>query len=571
MLILVRQIRVRGDEIVDQRDVEMETDALRVGSGKGQDLQLFGDAVAPEHAVLRPRPDGRLRVEGRSGNQVTAADRDVGRADLAIGEVARIGTHRISLVEAPPGFDAAIEVRIDADAAQSVRDRLGDELALKLPGIRGYAYMLALLVIGLALALPLLGYYHDGAGEALEAHGGPTDRLWSTGPLADAHHLPGIADDCNVCHVEPFERVRDETCLGCHEATTVHFAPAHPLTGEFGGDCRACHKEHNEPPTLIVEDKRLCTDCHAQEQQRLIETAPAVGTTPVAAAPDDVPPATAFTADAHPEFLASLLRREDQGWRVHRRRLDGGAAESSHLKFPHDVHLDAAKVSLADGPGSEDRALACTDCHTLEKEGEHFRPVTMETTCAGCHSLAFDDAQPDRQLPHGEPEALRTHLEEFYVRQAALQQRAGPTPPARRVPNTPETRRCEGEPLDCGVAWADQEMDRLFTKAGCVSCHVVDREADGDWRVRPVRLVEDWFPAARFDHRPHLNPGMDDDGATCTGCHRAQDSSDSQDVLMPGIETCAGCHAEDRRQSVALQCVDCHAFHRTGMAAMGEE
>lgn len=569
MLTLVRQTRVRGEEVVDQRDVELETDALRVGSGKGQDLQLFGEEVGAEHAVLRPQPDGRLRIDCRGGYQVTVGEKDVGRTTADAGEWVRIGSHRLARVEAPPGFDAAIEIRIDADVSPSAGERLRDELSLKLPRTRRYSYALALLVALIALALPLLGSLHDDVQATLERYGGPTDRLWTTGPLADAHHLPEIVADCNVCHVEPFERVRNEACLDCHDETAAHFAAGHPVLEEFSGNCRACHEEHNEPANLIVRYNALCTDCHARERQRLVEEAPPVASLPVTSAPDTLPPVTGFTADRHPEFLVSLPRPSDGGWHVVRERLGTAAvAESSRLEFPHDVHMAGDKVSLADGPSREDRPLVCADCHQLEEQGEHFRPVTMESTCAGCHNLAFDDAQPARQLPHGEPETLRTYLEEFYVRQAALQRRAPPPDPARRVPEKPPERLCEGDPLDCGMAWADEEMDKLFTKAGCVSCHEVYR-GEEDWAVRPVRLARDWYGAMRFDHVPHLNPGLSAGGGeTCGDCHEAAESSESADVLMPGIETCVDCHGGDREENIVLRCVDCHAFHRPGMGAM---
>lgn len=568
MLILIRQIRMRGKEVVDQRDVELETDALRVGGGKDQDLQLFGDGVGAEHAVLQLQSDGRLRIDCRGGRQATVGGQQVARAAVDAGEWIGIGTHRLARVEAPPGFDAALEVRIDADASQSAGERLRDELALKLPRARRYSYALALLVALVALGLPLLGYYHDDAQETLERYGGPTDQLWSSGPLAAAHHLPEIVENCNVCHVEPFVMVRNEACLDCHNETTAHFAVGHPIVDEFDDDCQSCHKEHNEPANLIVRYKSLCVDCHAEERRRLVKTSPPVSSLPVISAPEIVAPVEAFTADGHPEFLVSLLRPSSGGnWHVIRERLDDTATEFSRLKFPHDLHMNIEKVSLKDGPAGKERALGCVDCHRLEEEGEHFQPVTMEPTCAGCHNLAFDDAQPGRQLPHGEPETLRTYLEEYYIKQAALQKRAPPPDPARRVPEKPPERLCEGDPLDCGLAWADQEMDKLFTKAGCVSCHEVYR-GEGDWRVRPVRLARDWYAAMRFDHLPHLNPGMSASGEMCVDCHAAPDSSESGDVLMPGIEGCVDCHGEDREESVVLECVTCHAFHRPGMEAM---
>ncbi|MDT0618791.1 MULTISPECIES: cytochrome c3 family protein [Spectribacter] len=572
MLILVRKIRVRGEQVLDQRDVELTRRTLYTGRGKAQHLQLFGDGIGAEHAWLRPKRDGRLKIGCLGSNHIRLDEGEVRRATLTQDEWAWIGPHRVARIAAPPGFDAAIEVRIDADAVPPVQERLRDELRLRLPGTRRYSYLLAAVVAAVGIGLPLLAFYHEDVSEQMARYGAPTDQIWSSGKLANAHHLPSITEDCNVCHVEPFERVRNDACLDCHNETTAHFSPQHPVVEEFRGACRDCHAEHNEPTTLVMRENSLCTDCHAQEQERRLADAAQVGSTPVADAPATLPAATALTSEQHPRFLVSLLRRSEDGWRVHREPLDDGVTESaSNLKFPHDLHRDHEKVSLADGPGHEDRALICADCHTLERDGEHFQAVSMEATCSGCHSLAFDDAMPDRQLPHGEPETLRTYLEEFYVRQAALQKRDPPPAPARRVPaSQPENRRCEGDPLDCGLAWADQEMDKLFTKAGCVSCHTVEQR-DEEWHVRPVRLVSDWFPSARFDHVPHLEPGNDEDDEVCLGCHKAEASDEAHDVLMPGLETCVECHGNTRSAGVALQCIDCHSFHRPGMTTMGAQ
>lgn len=574
MIVLIRKVRTRGGQVIDRRDTEVRAKTLRVGSGEDQELQLFGPTVAPAHAVIKPRADGELRIECSKGQHFRIGEKETTRALLNPGEWAELGPHRITVMVAPPGFEAAIEVRIDTEAAPVIKDRLRDGLTLKLPGLRRYSYGLALLVALIGLGLPLLSFFEPETVRVVEEFTGPTDQVWSTGPLAAAHHLPGIADDCNVCHAKPFERVKNQACLECHDKTTTHFPAGHPMTENlenFDSRCQACHKEHNEPPTLVVKDKILCTDCHSNAQKRLVAGAPAIGDTPLSSAPENISKVSAFSQAGHPEFLASFLRDSDKGWRVQRTRLGGETAkESSGLKFPHDLHL-GEKVSLADGPGSVDRNLVCTDCHQLDREGEHFEPVSMETTCAGCHSLAFDDVQPDRQLPHGDPQRLRTYLEEYYISQAARGQlNAAPSANRRILPNAEHsrTRRCTGSTLKCGTQRADDEMDKLFTKAGCVSCHEVYRE-DDEWQVRPVRLVEDWYSAARFDHVPHLNPGANNNDETCVNCHAATTSAHSEDVLMPGLETCVQCHSEARSSAIVLQCVDCHGFHRPGLPLMG--
>lgn len=569
MLVLIRNIRVRGDAIVDQRDVELDCRRLRLGSGRGQDIQLFGEQVGAAHATLKPYGGGlRIRCQGR--HRVTIDDTHRRRVRLPNEQWAQIGGHQLRSVEPPPGFDAAIELRIDADASPAIKQRLADEFALRLPRTRQWAYLLVLLVGALSLGLPMLGHYYPETGETIAAYGGPTDALWSTGPLFSAHHLPQTAKECTVCHVEPFQPVQNKACLTCHADISRHFVAGHPLPVAFDGQCTDCHQEHNEPSTLVAMRPGLCSSCHIEALQRH------VGDTgefplPVFKAPDRVEPATAFTDQQHPQFVASLLRHSGQGWRIERARIGSkNAVESSNLKFSHVQHLDFEQVSLADGPSHVDRPLQCTDCHVLGPKGRHFQPITMQSTCRGCHSLAFDDAAPDRQLPHGKPERLRVYLEEYYVRQAALEQSGAPPMRARGVPNKMPTYRCDGSPLQCGQQWAAEQVNRLFTDAGCVSCHQVSRK-DGQWHVKPVRLVSDWFGHANFDHKPHLNPGLETKAGQCARCHQARQSEVSTDVLMPGLKACTVCHGEQRSASVPLQCLNCHVFHRAGLSRMAAD
>ena len=57
--------------------------------------------------------------------------------------------------------------------------------------------------------------------------------------------------------------VPDTQCLGCHEAITEHVPDDHHSLAELASiRCATCHKEHNEPATLVVEEQALCVDCH---------------------------------------------------------------------------------------------------------------------------------------------------------------------------------------------------------------------------------------------------------------------------------------------------------------------
>ncbi|MAA76309.1 MAG: hypothetical protein CMN28_16585 [Salinisphaeraceae bacterium] len=569
MLILLRKTRHRGNRVADQRDAELRGKHLTVGCGGDQRLQLFGDGVGAAHARVTPQSGGRLLIECTRGHSVSVDGQQARKVIIGAGQTARIGPHAISPLAPPAGFEAGIEAHIDADVPPSARQRLGHNLIPRVPGRRGLSYLLGLATLAVALGLPLLAVYQPETAEKLAESGIATDGLWTSGPLADAHHLPGIGDDCTVCHAVPFQRVRNQACLDCHDTTPAHFAQGHPVIAGFDDRCTSCHLEHNEPSTLVRQDDGQCTDCHTDSLQRSLAGALPVDGMRVDRAPANIRPVQGFATGEHPQFLAALVKFSPaDGWHVQRQLLGSAdSREASNLKFPHDLHLDHAKVSWTDSGASDDRALQCADCHTLEREGEHFRAVTMESSCANCHTLAFDDAQPNRQLPHGEPETLRNHLEEFYVKQAALSQRAGGASLKRRVPNVTSGPRCSGDVLACGERWADREMDKLFTKAGCVSCHEVSRD-DGEWQVKPVRLAYDWYPGARFDHVPHLVGSLPADGNRCASCHEAGQSSDASDVLMPPLENCTQCHASTAAAGVPLQCLDCHSFHQAGRPLM---
>jgi DnaJ-class molecular chaperone len=108
-----------------------------------------------------------------------------------------------------------------------------------------------------------------------------------------------------------------------------------------------------------------------------------------------------------------------------------------------------------------------------------------------------------------------------------------------------------------------QIAEDLFERRACVNCHEVSKSDDKQmpWRVEPVRLTESFFPHANFSHAAH-----DTEVTSCDGCHSASLSNSSQDVLIPGIDTCRECHGSgsarrnDAKQT-ASTCIMCHSFH----------
>jgi hypothetical protein len=124
------------------------------------------------------------------------------------------------------------------------------------------------------------------------------------------------------------------------------------------------------------------------------------------------------------------------------------------------------------------------------------------------------------------------------------------------------------------LAWTNQQTalvtKELLEKRVCVQCHFIDKrpEATGldQWRIRPVKLAEQWMPRAEFSHAAHK-------ASTCISCHQGAESSEaSTDVLMPGIRECRGCHggAKDSNH-LASDCVMCHRLHIPGRGNMVAE
>jgi uncharacterized paraquat-inducible protein A len=72
--------------------------------------------------------------------------------------------------------------------------------------------------------------------------------------------------------------------------------------------------------------------------------------------------------------------------------------------------------------------------------------------------------------------------------------------------------------------------------------------------TKPI-LVDRWMPQAHFNHAKHGSVRCDD-------CHRASQSRDTADVLMPAKASCVTCHSPKGR--VASDCITCHNYHAPG-------
>lgn len=64
------------------------------------------------------------------------------------------------------------------------------------------------------------------------------------------------------------------------------------------------------------------------------------------------------------------------------------------------------------------------------------------------------------------------------------------------------------------------------------------------------------MPMAKFDHKAH-------EFEACESCHKAKESEEASDVLMPAIDSCQTCHAGSKPalNKVQSDCGVCHEYH----------
>jgi hypothetical protein len=98
-------------------------------------------------------------------------------------------------------------------------------------------------------------------------------------------------------------------------------------------------------------------------------------------------------------------------------------------------------------------------------------------------------------------------------------------------------------------------LDALL--APCLKCHEYDPSGA---RLAPVRIAEPVMPRSVFNHLPHITQ------TTCETCHGSMKTSAfATDVNVPGVASCAACHAPSKTRS---NCATCHIYHPRSMASL---
>lgn len=538
MRIVVRSVQPGAADLKIGVDQVIDSARLSIGRGTDQQVQLNDLRVALAHAVITPTPRGGYQIEVAAGNSIWINGAPSAGRVIGPGDELEIGRYRLSILQpAASGSDLLIAVTEKFSARdEKSRRRSQYKLSLAASGWskRRWAWLSASLILLVGLLLPAVYRY------GLHAERVP-DKIWSTGTMSRAHAQFG--DDCGTCHGKAFERVSNTACAHCHTNTHEHSnRPELLQAGLAITRCESCHREHNGEDGLILRHAGLCTDCHANPDERY-----AAAHLPVAA----------NFSEAHPDFRPLLARYANGQFSFERVLLQTGGVlrEDTNLKFPHDIHLAPKGIDAPKGR----RVLACADCHQPDNAGVSFQPLHMQTHCLECHRLDFDPAQPGRELPHGKPAEVVQIIRDYYAARSFLgdapQFKPDPGEILQRRPGAPAPAP-PATPAAANAA-AVQAINDVFDRRVCSYCHVVEKTGDAQlpWRIAPVALNEHALSRARFDHAAHKTE-------TCESCHDARKSKVSGDLLLPAMDNCRACHGDaGHAGSVPSTCITCHGFH----------
>ena len=620
--------RAGGGDIVRTR--EFEGAQISIGRGSDCDVQLQDLAVSLRHAAMRQTGPSDVVIEALGKQPFEIDGKFTTTATVKIDGEHRmvLGSHTLLLAPGektllvgvgPAGGNISITVTRNETAPTAADEDEEKIFSItdSILGKRAMAWSFGLLVVFLCLAWPIAGYIiHNNA----KIH---ADQQWSSGPLSQSHAFLG--KNCAACHVKAFVAVRDDACLACHRvghdqaerdqvaalnrqwggplaANLVRDHAGHdrllmaaPLPPDFGGKiqavfrrvfnhpndrCASCHLEHIEgkgpPPTAgarpapvraipTLMNINRCADCHSALKEHL-------GDTKLIDTPD---------WGRHPDFRPMVAVAPGEPMpRFERISLIGRPMEANGLTFSHKIHMNpvggVARMAQELGPlKGYGGPLDCAGCHRPDASGKGFVPVEMVRDCSSCHSLAYAKVGGElRMLPHGHPDQVVDALRGFYGSGGGA--RAAAADNTRRLPGFMEDiRQAMGrfEARFTTPAAVSDGVRKVFSTGGvCAECHTVIRPSDPgslDYRIAPVYLNDHYLPRGDFNHGvPQHN--KDAQGRyTCTDCHKARDSDDAREVLLPRLSACADCHGKTTKQTpmaASADCTECHSYHAPGTA-----
>lgn len=442
-------------------------------------------------------------------------------------------------------------------------------------------FWLSVLAPALALAWILFHFFvHD-------------PRVYSSGRLSEPHAV--LEKECAVCHVREAAgfsaKASDQACLSCHDGPMHHSVAKKQLA------CAECHAEHCGRINISAAAAQACAVCHSDLRV-------ADGHSNYAAHISDF-------ENGHPEFAAlrpsagalpfdpgtiklnhaihmKLIRQGPNGPIV---QLECGNCHRPPAVQPDLTYSDpayrAAAVSYKESGEILPIASGGLKPSKPPTGRELMAPVKFANACASCHLLTFDK-RFNEGVPHDTPEVVH----KFVVNKFSQYIAAHPSEllevqiPQRTLTGRPAPPRLQTLTAPQWIAEHTAVAEQLLWKKTCAQCHAISevRLQDatlGRWDaasaqnaqrivgpagapvapsatalpvIASAKITQAWLPHSRFDHDAHR-------GFSCVSCHqKALSSTESSDILIPGIAVCRTCHAPgpDHAES---RCFECHTYH----------
>jgi len=505
----------------------VDGDMLLIGRGTNAGLRLDDPTVALEHAQIEHDPAGYKLTDLGSETGTYLNGKKVESATyLKEGDTVGVGGSQIKVHSRSAADLLGLEVRpvVVAEKAEAapVRAPVVDyagAYALRRPFLTkgSLALLLTLAAAGAVAALPF----------------GKVWRAFQPGAISDKHQKKDVG--CFKCHA-PWKGPAAASC----GASECHPREDHQPRQAVNPDCSDCHFEHRGQKKLTAVSDATCIACHGDLKVK-----------------GGGAPAFARSITVFPEGHANFSVTLAGGGRLPIADAASRQADPSSIKLNHAYHL---KPGLLGPKGRE--TLDCEDCHRPGAGPTGMMPVSYEQHCQRCHRLTFDDRRRDVEARHGEPRDVYLDLVAIYQTDEG---RMG-TQRARRRAIIRGSGSDQGLNVRASVKAQVAEAESHLYRSACVTCHVVDMNRQPYPWVARAQTQGEWLPFSNFDHQDHLE--KESKGLTCETCHaRARASTATADVLLPGIESCGGCHGRGEppgnaeRRLASNDCQDCHGYH----------
>jgi predicted CXXCH cytochrome family protein len=557
---LIRHNVLNDQEATQQTQVD--GNSLEIGRGSGNALLLDDLHISQRHAVIE-YVDGHYVIkdlDSRGGTYVN--HRAVRMQPLADGDVVHIGNYNLRMDV--PANAGPLTVDVTREGTEEVAEntasvsylshyRLADSVFTK----KRLTWWGLGLIVGGMIVLLLLGEVPLGK------------KVWyastilAPGEVTPAHGF--IGHNCVQCHADAWRVPTSNACNTCHTGLV------HQASESFTPDCVTCHREHrSDHKALTTIGDQFCVQCHGDLR------------TKGGQAPQFATQIRGFDT-GHPEFSVIVAGQNEQ--KSARVKLSDKAAlrDTSAIRLNHQKHLNPERIKKLSS-----KTLTCTNCHKMDAQGAYMLPIAYAEHCAECHPLEFDERFRGQFVEHGkQPEDIQEFLKDNFYTARCLEQAGLPTPP----PSSPEgsagvIRRPGQAPsapqqpqvatpttvIQCRDREVREAEKRLYAGGNqsiCGYCHTLQDPSPGHQLPTVVRpeIPPRWFMHGKFDHQAHIRATTLKATAAnknpCELCHRpdfaASKSTETSDVLLPGIASCQECHSS--AGGVSSQCVTCHQYH----------